>query len=442
MIVDAVRSFLAGNAIEGPFLLALSGGVDSTALLAAFVELGGVSFEAAHVNHHLRGADSDSDEAFVRELCARFDVPLTVFEGPLDPKEIRRSGIETAARKVRYAKLHQAGARWMVTAHQKNDQAETILMRLISGGGLAALRGIHPIRSDGIIRPLLTVTRAEIDAFLTRRGIEARMDASNADPRFLRNRIRAVLTQLGPGAVDSLAAIAEQAREQWAVVQSVIDASDSAIATETETRFVEWPDDPWLRRALLHRHIHRLDAGARDISAADLARLANDAAKRISVTANLELIRKGAEVILRKRPLRPEAFEFEMRAGESRSIPQIQQTITIRRPASGERQAFQLPPGAVPTFTVRNRREGDRFHPLGMAQEKKLKDFLIDRKIPAEARDRIPLLVWNGAIVWVAGVEISEAFKLTGGEGATYEVSIEETNQEGVQRETHRQPRR
>ena len=90
------------------------------------------------------------------------------------------------------------------------------------------------------------------------------------------------------------------------------------------------------------------------------------------------------------------------------------------------------------TFTIRNRRRGDRFQPLGMSQQKKLKDFLIDRKIPSEFRDRIPLVLWRGKIVLLAGVEVSEPFKITG-EGEVYEVAIEETNQEGVQRQTDRQ---
>lgn len=440
VITDTIRRFLTDNAIGGPLLLAVSGGVDSTALLLAFVELGGVGFEAAHVNHRLRGTESDADEAFVRELCARYDVPLHVLDGALDAAEVRRSGIETAARNVRYKRLQHVRRGWIVTAHQKNDQAETVLMRVLSGGGLAALRGIHPIREDGVIRPLLTITRKEIEAFLAERRVEPRIDRSNADRRFLRNRVRTALAQLGPDAIDNLAAVADQARLQWSVMQRMIDAADSSVSMDDETRFKEWPADRWLRRALLHRHIRRLDPDARDVSAADLERLA-DVAKRTSVTANLELLRRGEEVILRKRPAATAPFEHHIRPGETVDTPLGGLSLRL---ANGERrsgQMLQLPQGAAPAFTVRNRREGDRFQPLGMAQPKKLKDFLIDRKIPAELRDRIPLLVWNGAIVWVANVEIAEAFKVTGGEGEIYEVSIEEKDQEGVQREGHRQPR-
>jgi len=100
---------------------------------------------------------------------------------------------------------------------------------------------------------------------------------------------------------------------------------------------------------------------------------------------------------------------------------------------------FQLPKGASPRFTVRNRRDGDRFQPFGFGHQKKLKDFLIDRKIDVESRDRIPLLLWNEIIIWVAGVEVSEQFRVSDAPGDRYEVVVEEENQENVQRESDRQ---
>ena len=442
--MNALRDFLARHNISGPLLVAASGGVDSTALIVALAEIG-KRFEVAHINHHLRGADSDADEQFVRDVSP---VPVHVADGTLDVEQVRRVGVEAAARRVRYARLQQIrrdiGAAYIVTAHQKNDQAETVLMRLMSGGGVAALRGILPIRADGVIRPLLTVTRAEIERFLQDRNITARRDRSNDDSRFARNRARAALAQLDAAAIDTLAAIADQAREQWRILEQAIDAVDTSIASATETRFQNMPDDAWLRRALLHRHIRRLDPEARDVSAADLARLASeiDTKKRISVTANLELLRRNGEVILRKRIEDAETFELEVHPGEAARTPFG--TIELR-PATGDRrpaQRFELPEGATGTFVVRNRRQGDRFQPLGMLQMKKLKDFLIDRKIAVEARDRIPLLVWNGAIVWIAGVEISEAFKVRDGAGELYEVVFDEESQEGVQPQADRQPHR
>jgi len=137
--------------------------------------------------------------------------------------------------------------------------ASTRRLRLMTGGGIAGLRGVHPIRADGVIRPLLEVSRAEIESFLRERNIVPRIDRSNADPRFLRNRVRAILAELDESVTDSLASIAAQAREQWTILEEIVDRYDTAEANSDQTRFTTFPDEPWIRRALLHRHIHRLD---------------------------------------------------------------------------------------------------------------------------------------------------------------------------------------
>jgi tRNA(Ile)-lysidine synthase len=432
VIVDAIRRFLAEHAIRGPIVAAVSGGVDSTALLVALVEVD-IDFTAAHINHHLRGAESDDDEAYVRELCARYDIPLRIADGTLDPDAVRHRGIEAAAREVRHARLREiAGDALIATAHQKNDQAETVLMRMMTGGGIAALRGIHPFREDGIIRPLLNVTRAQIDDFLQVRNITPRFDRSNADPRFLRNRVRAMLREFDASVIDNLASVADQSRQYWPLLERAIDAAEDVVANDHETRFRSMPDDPWLRQALLLRHIRRLDADARDVSASDLERLAV-ATERTSVTKSLELLRDGDQIVLRRRETAAPPFEIEIDAGSEVYIPEIETTIRIRAAAAKENQLIQLPKGAIPHFTVRNRRDGDRFRPLGMAHDKKLKDLLIDRKIAATSRDRIPLLLWNDTIIWVAGVEVSELFKVTGEAADLYEVAIEQTH-EGLRR--------
>ncbi|HVE73300.1 MAG TPA: tRNA lysidine(34) synthetase TilS [Thermoanaerobaculia bacterium] len=422
---EAIRHFFVKEGI-GPerIVAAVSGGIDSTALLIALHELG-LDVVVAHVNHRLRGVDSDADEAFVRDLCSRLGIPIRVADGTLDPGSVRARGIEAAAREVRYAALgrirDEEGARYVATAHQKNDQAETVLMRLLTGSGIAGLRGIHPHRDDDFIRPLLEVARAEIEAFLAERNVVARFDRSNDDPRFLRNRVRAFLREID--AVDNLARVTDQARAQWPVLERAIDEAEDAEVREDATIFRTWPDDEWLRGALLQRHIRRLDPHARDF---DASRIANDEAKRISVTKHLELIRKGNEVILRKRIRPVENFELEVRLNESVYVEPIRSTIHLRQPTTDNRQQIELPKGADPTFTIRNRRDGDRFHPLGMSAPKKLKDFLIDRKIDADVRDRLPLLVWNGEIVWIAGVEVSERFKVRGAGGMLCEVWIDE----------------
>jgi tRNA(Ile)-lysidine synthetase-like protein len=304
VILDTLRAFWAAHGLASArTLVAVSGGADSTALVTAMAELGEVPLVAAHVNHHLRGAESDADHDFVRDLCARLGVPCLAADGPLDPAAVREQGVEAAARSVRFARLQamreSSDARYIATAHQKNDQGETVLLRLARGGGLAAMRGIRPVRADGIIRPLLEVTRADIEAFLAERGITPRSDSSNANPRFLRNRIR----RLGPRAIEAFASVADDAHRVWPFIESAVDLVDDSEAAATETAFRTLPESLWLRQALLHRHIHRLDPGARDVSARDLERLAGqlDGLRRVSVTKRLELASRNGTVVLYRR---------------------------------------------------------------------------------------------------------------------------------------------
>ncbi|HEV7767162.1 MAG TPA: tRNA lysidine(34) synthetase TilS [Thermoanaerobaculia bacterium] len=455
----AVREFFTRSGIEPCRLIAaVSGGTDSTALLLALSGLREDRFalEAAHVNHHLRGSESDEDEEFVRELCRELGVTLHVSDGTLDPALVRERGIEAAARTIRYEQLAKIrtenDARFVATAHQKNDQAETVLMRLLSGSGIAGLRGIHPIRDDGFVRPLLDVTRDAIDDYLREHDITPRHDRSNDDPRFLRNRVRVLVRELG--ATENLASIADQARQQWPIFERAIDDAERECVEvrDDESRFHAQPDSEWLRAALLQRHIRRLDPSARDFDAQRIAREL-PSIKRTSVTKTLELVRQGETLILRRPPKPTNAFELDLTPDNPTFIAQLGLTIRVipsgARDLGGRganiepiapptqvprstlgmtaRQPFQLPERASATFTIRNRRPGDRFQPLGFPSSKKLKDFLIDRKIPAEIRDRLPLLIWNGEIVWVAGVEISERFKVTDSAGGIYEVWMEDS---------------
>ncbi|HEU4521276.1 MAG TPA: tRNA lysidine(34) synthetase TilS [Thermoanaerobaculia bacterium] len=442
-MIEVVRRFFENEGIPpSPILVAVSGGVDSTALLLLMADLRSEGFRitAAHVNHHLRGDESDGDEQFIRSLAKTLDIPLLVADGTLDPESIRESGLEAAARAVRHEKLaaiaRSADTPFIATAHQLDDQAETVLMRLMTGTGLAGLRAIHPRREDGWIRPLLEVTRRDIEAFLNERGITPRIDHTNADPRFLRNRVRVMLRDLGPGVTANLAAVARQAQEVWPAIEKTLDAVDRTctLTDAAETRFLRWPDDAWLRQALLNRHIRRL-GGSREVSSDDLRRLAAAVGdiRRVSVTRELELIHRHGALVLRRKPEPAAEFEAELFPGSSVFLSELGATIVVRSGSSGDRlaQRFQLPRDAEPRFVVRNRRRGDRFQPLGMSHDKKLKDFLIDRKIDAEVRDSIPLLLWNGEIVWVAGVEVSERFKVTTPPEALYEVKLEDASKQG-----------
>jgi tRNA(Ile)-lysidine synthase len=236
----AVMKFLAGRDLRAGLVLAVSGGPDSVALLRAVLAAPAgrrIPVVVAHLNHGLRGADSDADAAFVAELCDRLrtESPLLQFRGErLDVAAHARAhhaNLEAEARRLRYAWLAEAavahGCRHVATGHTADDQAETVLHHLLRGAGLAGLRGIARRRrlAEGVelVRPLLSVARSEILAFLNQLGQESRLDASNADRRFTRNRIRHELLPLlvrdyNPSVAPVLARLAEQSAAAHRVV--------------------------------------------------------------------------------------------------------------------------------------------------------------------------------------------------------------------------------
>lgn len=220
-------------------LLAVSGGPDSVALVRAMTTLKGDGrgrLLAAHVNHQLRGDDSEADEAFVVELCRGLGLPCEVHRAQVEQLAADSSdGLEAAARSVRYELLGQAGcrvgARYVVTAHTADDQAETILHRILRGTGIAGLSGIaraRPLGPATLIRPLLGLRRVQLLGYLDDLGQAYRVDASNVDTRFTRNRIRHDLlpelaARFNPGVVDALLRLGSLAGEVRAVIDGLVE---------------------------------------------------------------------------------------------------------------------------------------------------------------------------------------------------------------------------
>lgn len=226
-----VRGRLARLGAAGPGVAAVSGGADSVALLRALADGGWPGgLTVAHLNHRLRGPESDADAAFVAGLCPNF----THRSESIDVSALAAStgdNLEAAARRARYDFLlrvaREVGASWVATGHTRDDQAETVLHRLIRGAGLRGLRGIAERRELGpgvlLLRPMLTVSRAEVIGYLRQIGQPWREDATNADPAFTRNRIRhellPLLRQFNPAISETLVRTAAQAEEVYAEVE-------------------------------------------------------------------------------------------------------------------------------------------------------------------------------------------------------------------------------
>lgn len=442
-----VRRFLDGlEPRAARLVVAISGGPDSTALLHAVASLpfpGGGLF-AVHVNHQLRGEASARDEAWARAFCETLGVPITVLDGGLDPALVQREGIESAARSVRYRLLSQererCGADYVATAHTRSDQAETLLLRFITGRGTWRLSGILPVTRDRVVRPLLRVSRPEVHRYLEAHGIEPRHDESNDDRRFLRNRVRRDLLPLvsgwNPGIEELLADTAALELDRAASFEELVRPLRAELVREDETAAeITVPPglSPHLVRMLVLEQVRRLDATTREVDAAALAAIAGLAPGGCrTVSPGLRAIRDTDALRLEATPPGSAVppFSHPILPGETVRIPEARYVLSLREGASAGdpvsldrlRQVIQLRHDAPVRFEVRNRRPGDRFRPLGMDRDKNLAEFLIDRRIPVAERDALPLLVCNGTIAWVAGVEVGDEFKVGPSDGKRLEV--------------------
>ena len=444
----------------GRVVVALSGGPDSVALVHLLLELqraGELTLAGvAHFNHQLRGDEAAADEAFCVAMAAALGLPIETGRG--DVRAIARAegrSLEDAARTVRYAFLEHAadrlGAHVIAVGHSRDDQAETFLLRLIRGAGPRGLAGILP-RAGRIVRPLLEVRRSELRDYAASHHLASRDDATNADVSIPRNRVRHELMpylerEFSPGITDVLAREADIAREDEDYLsREAIDLTTLIVLTK-EARTA----------GAGASSIVRVDAAA--LSTLHPALATRVARHALTTAASGGFI--GFDQIARFL-----AFAREARPGQALSLPGLQAVRDAsgvvlgpeppRGPATRVVNSFRFPlsiPGEVTLdnqgwiisaglgsdaesplaqgggsdailvradrlalpLAVRSRAAGDRLRPVGMGgRGRKLQDLFVDRKIPRQIRDSVPLIVdGNDRIVWVVGEAVAEDFRVT-----------------------------
>jgi tRNA(Ile)-lysidine synthase len=432
-------------------LVALSGGADSVALLRLLRELerDGVLAVAgaAHLNHQLRGAEADEDEAFCAALAARVGVPFVAERVDVAARaRAQKRSIEDAARAVRYDFLERAAdglsAAVIAVAHTREDQAETFLLRLLRGSGTRGLAAIQP-RAGRVVRPLLDVARQDLRAYLASSGQPFREDPSNADVAIPRNRVRHELipyleSHFSPAVTDVLARDAALARQDEEFLRGeAIKLAREIVLTDVAVRI----DVAGLSRApralssrVVQAALQRL-AGSKSITFDHVERvlaLADGAGEGRAVSLPGQFaVRAGGTIVLRPGRSRSTAgansFVFSLSipgeaelgsqrlaVGAQPAPPQRDSTV---RPTkwTGRGTEVGVAAGALELpLAVRNRRPGDRFRPLGAPGRRKLQDFLVDRKVPRDDRDSLPLVVdGRDRIVWVVGHAVAEDFRVT-----------------------------
>jgi len=434
-------------------LVGVSGGPDSVCLLHLLYQLGetlGLSLHVVHLDHRLRGADSDADARYVLRLAQSLGVEATV-EGRdvLAYKKEHRLSLEEAARRVRYDFLAEVarslGARRIALGHTADDQVETILMHLVRGSGVAGLRGMQPItrwraRASGasliVIRPLLEVSREETEAYCKAHDLEPRTDFSNYSLDYARNRLRyellPLLQSLNPNVKAALLRTAGTAADELSFFEEQLSLVWDRVVREQPNGLLldarqALSLHPALLRHLLRRMVEELLGDLTDIEATHIEKmmavLSKPVGKRLSLPRGL-VFSVGYDSCLLSLGS-PASCPFPLLEGEhwldlgaETLLPgwRVRSRIIPHLPEKADSDSFKAYldlDQAGEEILVRQRRAGDRFQPLGMEKPKKLQDFMVDAKIPRGWRDCVPLVCSPKQILWVVGWRIDNRAKVT-----------------------------
>jgi tRNA(Ile)-lysidine synthase len=450
-LLARVRRYVLDRDLIAPnsrVLVGVSGGPDSTALLLLLASLRrslGFQLAGAHFDHGLRGArPAERERNAVRELCKQLDVPFSSGAGDVRTHARRgRLSIEEAARELRYRFLARAARAAhcdaVATGHTRNDQAETVLMRLLRGTGLRGLAAMAPssawpVRTRGaaprLLRPLLCLSCHETETVCRAAGIKPLRDPSNRSQSHLRNRLRRDLLphlrRYNPRVEEALSRLAETAAGDIELLESLAATGVAGPATDGVVRID--------RKALialpgaLRAHVVRLAVGqlqgdTSGLSEQHIRAVFRSATGRPGTKLNLARglsARTERGVIAfsinaaAPKPLPPRPVDLPVPGAARLGAWRIEAEM-VRRPAD-LRQAnghlAYLDAGAVGQLLVRRRRHGDRFQPLGLAGTKKLQDFLVDAHVPRAERDSLPLVCDGQRIAWIVGHRPAEWAKV------------------------------
>ncbi len=456
-------------------VVGVSGGPDSVCLLHVLLRLReeyDLRLHVAHLNHGARGAEADADADFVAALAAEWGLPVTIERQDIPALAIKqRMAFEETARRARYTFLAQtavkAGASKIAVGHNGDDQAETVLMHFLRGAGLAGLRGMLPLttftdlrgmkqeaggtRHDSrilppasfIVRPLLEISRASIEAYCTRQNLAPRVDRSNLDTTYFRNRLRhellPLLEKYNPNVRDRLRHTASVVAADYELLTQLRERAWANVVREERETTIIFDQDVWralpvaLQRATLRRAAYRLRRTLRDVNFVHVEHArqvglrgeTGDQATLpmgLALTVSYDTLTVGDAGDAGPPPDEPLLWGEEplpVQSPGATPLPQSQWTLHVKNlrewdltqiTANTDPWTAYLDADAlVGPLALRSRRRGDRFRPQGMGGHSvKLSAFLINLKVPRVWRDHVPLLVAGNEIAWVCGQRIGE----------------------------------
>jgi tRNA(Ile)-lysidine synthase len=449
-------------------VVAISGGPDSMALLRVMEMLSktyGISLVMAHLNHCLRGAESEQDEQFVREVAKRRSIPLVCDRIDIPALRLRKGGcLEEVARQERYKFLNtvlsRQGANRLALGHHRDDQVETLIMNFLRGSGISGLKGMLPVRDGKVIRPMLSCGKEEIFAFLKAEDLPYVIDSTNSQEIYLRNRIRNQLIpelkcSYNPGLEECLSHTAELLRldddyiqacvadilSRWNVVKingeirmrvrdllNLHEALQNRILREISRRLA--PEGKGARyihvRSLKNMLIHGHGIGPLYLPfGVEVRREYDDLVfARAPVTAGRfdSVCSTGVHSNHRHQQGAVHSFRYEVQIPGSSEVREAAMTIRFSIVDFIDKDIILKQTGDVvymdydliiPPVILRNRIPGDRIEPQGLGGTKKIKACFIDEKVPRNQRWKVPLLVDVTSVLWIVGMRLSERVRIS-----------------------------
>lgn len=418
-------------------LAAVSGGADSVALLRVLLELRhqlGITLAVAHFNHGLRGEQSAAEEAFVAELAKQHGLEFFVQRGDVREHAFtRKLSLEAAGRDLRYRWFGQLAQQnrfdCVATAHTFDDQAETVLLKLLRGAGTRGLAGIYPIvrqESFRIIRPLLCATRAEVETYLTSAGQPWREDESNLDHKFLRNRVRHELLPLlennyNPNLRQSLNDLAGFSQAEEAYWDAVVQPYLTDHSRGENLSLAGFADLPL---AMQRRVVKRFaETNGATLDFAHVEKLRRCALGELRATelpgGRLAICERGTLTLCAHRQSRAHDYEYLLPVPGEVYVPELD--ATVRALIVAEEFAREIPEDALlqrdllaSQLILRNWRHGDRYRPAHRGSEEKLKRLFAEKRIPVEQRAAWPVVLSRDEIVWAQTMPVAHALKWKG----------------------------
>ncbi len=448
MIINSVRQTIKReNLIEknDKILIALSGGPDSICLLDIMIKLKdeyNLTLYAAHLNHRIRGIDAQEDSLFCQKICKKNNVTFFVKNIDIPELAVQQSrGVEEVARDVRYDMFfdikNKLGINKIAVAHNLDDQAETMLMKMFRGSGIQGLRGIDYKRKDGIIRPLLDIYKSQINEYCDVNNLNPRIDKTNFESDYSRNKVRLdlipyiennycenikqILSRTANVIRDDYNYIEKVSKEHYELL--VKNKSDDEIILDlpllknTDTAIQKRV----IRLAILDimgnlnniENVHIVDS---------LSLLEKSDGKIINLPKNLKAYIKNEDYVITTKNQENEeiTYQYNIEINGKTVVNEIGLTVTtsvlpakdsLALPVSKYIKVFDYDK-IVGSLYVRSRKIGDKLSPIGLTGTKKIKDILINKKIPADTKYMFPIISDDEQILWLLGYRISENYKI------------------------------